>query len=106
MQEYKKNKTNPFYSGLSPLVSGLFYQNEPILAGSWKLAAGSYFHKTNPFSPFFNRKSTSPKSVYLYSCIPAYLFRQNEPNFRVAEASSFGLTSIASGDSLILIFAL
>jgi hypothetical protein len=62
MKEYKKNKTNP------------------ISAGSWLLAAGSYFRKTNPISPFFSKFQGSSKHVYLHSCILAYLFFQNDPN--------------------------
>jgi hypothetical protein len=86
-----------------------FLQNEPIFAGGWKLAAGSYFYKTNPFgiehwrpiyfsilnfqlsipphrgdktNPFywiFSSKTGFAKNVYLYSCILAYLLSQNEP---------------------------
>jgi hypothetical protein len=39
------------------------------------------FIKTNPISPFFSKFQGSSKPVYLHSCIPVYLFSQNEPIF-------------------------
>ena len=86
MKQYKNTLTdNSTRLFLSPWVPGFlrswFSQNEPILAVGWKLVAESCFIKTNPISPFFSKFQGSSKHVYPYSCIPVYLFSQNEPNF-------------------------
>ncbi len=67
------------YTCIPVYLHTCFIKTTPISAGSWLLAAGSYFRKTNPIPPFFSEFQGSPKHVYLYSCILAYLFCQNEP---------------------------
>jgi hypothetical protein len=79
MKEYK---TKPITSINNQLLTINYFvkRTQPcwrLVAGSWK-----FFLQNEPNEPHFQLKNRHrTKTVYLYSCIPAYLLLQNEPNF-------------------------